>query len=372
MTFLHKWDGEFTSLLARNSLIGGFAFAAHSHKGINTGLVIDQNFKYNYPKIKNLTHPVALPWLNKLIKPKNGLFTFYNNSTRPSYFIPDAIKVFNNIPMSCFYKDLANIRSLLINRNEPFSSASNQLLSRYQIEKMFVLLNSNLTPVAAKVKILSRFEFEANLNERDIQRLRKDYNYDFGGIQRAFIQMDKEKLKLIPDKVVLYSNYALIVPDFLKKSFMNYALERIDNQYSHARYAFIDEIFQEAINLFNTLSKKDKIYRNLFREWIQLNIEMLVKKTSLSSELYKEYVSPLEGILCSYYARPPQNPEEKEKTIKDINDILSSKGETISTFVGTLTQYISIAESVLGWTDISEQEAYGIPFVLTGKEKDIV
>ena len=371
MNFLHKWDGDFTSFLAINSLIEGYSYAARSHKSFNNGLTIDQSFKYNYPTIKNLTRPVNLPWLKKLGETKNVLFTFYNNGVRPSYLIPDVIRFYKNVPKFCYYRDLSNIRTIPINRNDSFNSNSDQLLSRYQIEKMFGLLGSCFTPVAAKIKILSRFQFEANLNERDIQRIRKDYIYDFSGIQGAFTQMDEERLKLIPNRVIFSINYGLIVPDFLKKVFMNFALKRIDSQYSHARYAFMDNIYQESIRFFHALSKKDETYKILFKEWIQLNIGMIIKKTSLSSESYKEYVFPLEGILCSYYANPPQTNEEKVRLIQELNEVLVSE-EALRSTGGTLKQYISIAESVLGWTDLDEQEPYAVPFILSGEEKDIV
>lgn len=380
MNFYHKWEGEFTSLLSRYSLISGFKLATEHYLpilGFSFAPKIDQSFTSFYPKVKNPYHPnVTKVDVSDLVSNQRIIFSYFAETVRATYLIPQIIKRRDEIPLFCVYRELLNIRQLPIHRNSTFSSSTDEPLSGIEITRLRRALNSIFTPVSARIKIIERLRFDSNLNASDVEFIRQNYDYHFHGIQHYFTICDEAQLDLFSERIIFLERNVLVVPDHLKKRFMNYLVKRIDERYApSSRHAFITIIYQQALTFFEGLSKKDEVYAKLFKEWIQLNYGMMSKTSNLAIQVYDQYVSPLEAALGGYYSHKTfiesMSEEYKRKEAasapdfeKIFLDLLSPDEKLSLKGKGSLSQYASIAETVLGWENFSIEDPYTIPFNL--------
>lgn len=99
------------------------------------------------------------------------------------------------------------------------------------------------------------------------------------------------------------------------------------------------------------------------------------KTSNLAIQVYDQYVSPLEAALGGYYSHKTfiesMSEEYKRKEAasapdfeKIFLDLLSPDEKLSLKGKGSLSQYASIAETVLGWENFSIEDPYTIPFNL--------
>lgn len=270
MNFYHKWEGEFTSLLSRYSLISGFKLATEHYLpilGFSFAPKIDQSFTSFYPKVKNPYHPnVTKVDVSDLVSNQRIIFSYFAETVRATYLIPQIIKRRDEIPLFCVYRELLNIRQLPIHRNSTFSSSTDEPLSGIEITRLRRALNSIFTPVSARIKIIERLRFDSNLNASDVEFIRQNYDYHFHGIQHYFTICDEAQLDLFSERIIFLERNVLVVPDHLKKRFMNYLVKRIDERYApSSRHAFITIIYQQALTFFEVSAKKTKFMPNCLK-----------------------------------------------------------------------------------------------------------